>query len=140
MGFFTSARPTSLKAANAGIDLSPISIHSLVEPGKHACLPVRKILEHYLCAKDTARHWITKMKRHTGMFLNSLGKKADDSKQGDDGSTGGMAKEGTGKGAPGKMSREGGTVVESGRGQAGEACSRWKEIRCKHNMTMGDQR
>lgn len=74
---FTSVRPTSLKAANAGVDLSPISIHSLMEPGKHACLPVTKILEHHLCTKDTARHWITKMKRHRGMFLNSLGKKAD---------------------------------------------------------------
>lgn len=38
---------------------------------------------------------------------------------GDDGSSRGVHKGGTRKGAPGKMSTEGGTVVESGRGQAG---------------------
>lgn len=55
-------------------------------------------------------------------------------------STGGMHKGGMGKGAPGKMSREGGTVEESSRGQTGGECSRLKEIQCKHNVTMDDQR
>lgn len=59
--------------------------------------------------------------------------------QGDDGSSRGMHKGGTGKGAPRKTSTEGGTVVESGRGQAGGECSRLREIRWKHNMTTDDQ-
>lgn len=44
-----------------------------------------------------------------------------------------MHRGGRGRGAPGKMSRESGAVVESGRGQAGE------ETMHTH-MTMDDQR
>lgn len=97
---------------------------------------------HEICARYHTRHWVTKMKRHTGMSLKSVGEKACKqaviTKEM-------MAilevciKEGQGKGAPGETSTEGGTVVESGRGQAGGECSRLREIRGEHNMTMDNQ-
>lgn len=58
---------------------------------------------------------ISKVNEEKGMQTNNY-------KWGDDGSIRGMNR-GMGKGAPGKMSREGGTVAESGRGQLGECCS-----------------
>lgn len=53
---------------------------------------------------------------------------------GGDGSTRGVHKGSTGKGAPGKMSREGDTVVELAGDKLGGTLQ-LREMRCKHNMS-----
>lgn len=109
-------------------------------PGEHAHLPGTRTSEHRLCARYCARHKDEKTHRSVSKLNGEKGMQTNNYKRTDGGSTGGMYTGGTGKEAPGKMSREGGTVVESGRGQAGGECSRLRKIRCKHNMTMDDQR
>lgn len=116
-----------------------------MRPGTHACLPATRVSEHYLYAQYCARHHVTKIKKikNTGMFLNSVGENACKQTIINEEMMALLevrTKKIWQKGAPGKMSREGGTLMESSRGQAGGECSKLREIRCKHNMTMDDER
>lgn len=106
---------------------------SLTGPDKHVCLPATGLSELCPYARYCTGHSVTKMKRYRNVskFHAEKGMQMSNYDQGDDGSSRGMHKGGPGEGAPGKMSTEGGTVVESGRGQAGQAgreCSRLREM------------
>lgn len=97
---------TSPRSAKAGIDLT-ILLTFITHRAREASVPSC----HDICARYCTRHWVTKMKRHRNIseLHGGEGMPASSYNQGDDGSSRGTHKGGTGKGAPRKTSTEGGT-------------------------------